>query len=436
MLAEYYKLLKEYLWFKSVSTNNNFIQEIKNCSIRLKELFEQNNFQVEIINEYWNPILIASYFVDNNLENWLIYGHYDVQNADQKEWRKEDPFNLYIWKDKIIWRWVVDNKWQTLIHIISIIKLIKENKLWYNITFILEWEEEIGSSWLIKFIEENKQRFKTDFILLSDWNIIKDIAIIESWFRWGFNAKLEIKTANTNLHTWIYGGVVLNPIEEMTKLFSKLYDANNQITIPYFYYEVEEISVNQKILNAKTPFNQESFTKNLWISQTKLKNIDFYTQSWRKPCIEITSIRSWNIDFFENSIPNLAVANLNFRLVNNQKYESIVSLFKEWVKNNLSKNIKYELSFDQHNKAVKIDLQNKFIDKAERILTDIYKNKVYYLRSWWSIPVIDTFQTYISKNILSIPLWNEDSNMHWVNENFDINLIEKWLNFSYNFFKK
>jgi len=55
----------------------------------------------------------------------------------------------------------------------------------------------------------------------------------------------------------------LNPIEEMTKLFSKLYDANNQITIPYFYYEVEEISVNQKILNAKTPFNQESFTKNL-----------------------------------------------------------------------------------------------------------------------------------------------------------------------------
>ncbi|MCK9466906.1 MAG: M20/M25/M40 family metallo-hydrolase [Candidatus Absconditabacterales bacterium] len=436
MLAEYYKLLKEYLGFKSVSTNNNFIQEIKNCSIRLKELFEQNNFQVEIINEYGNPILIASYFVDNNLENGLIYGHYDVQNADQKEGRKEDPFNLYIGKDKIIGRGVVDNKGQTLIHIISIIKLIKENKLGYNITFILEGEEEIGSSGLIKFIEENKQRFKTDFILLSDGNIIKDIAIIESGFRGGFNAKLEIKTANTNLHTGIYGGVVLNPIEEMTKLFSKLYDANNQITIPYFYYEVEEISVNQKILNAKTPFNQESFTKNLGISQTKLKNIDFYTQSGRKPCIEITSIRSGNIDFFENSIPNLAVANLNFRLVNNQKYESIVSLFKEWVKNNLSKNIKYELSFDQHNKAVKIDLQNKFIDKAERILTDIYKNKVYYLRSGGSIPVIDTFQTYISKNILSIPLGNEDSNMHGVNENFDINLIEKGLNFSYNFFKK
>ena len=57
---------------------------------------------------------------------------------------KENPFN-HIGKDKVIWRGVVDNKWQTLVHILSIIKLIKENKLWYNITFILEWEEEIGS---------------------------------------------------------------------------------------------------------------------------------------------------------------------------------------------------------------------------------------------------------------------------------------------------
>ena len=89
MIAEYYKLLKEYLWFKSVSTNNNFDQDIKNCSNRLKELFEQNNFQVEVVNKYWNPIIIASYFVDNNLENWLIYGHYDVQNAKQIDWRKK-----------------------------------------------------------------------------------------------------------------------------------------------------------------------------------------------------------------------------------------------------------------------------------------------------------------------------------------------------------
>jgi len=435
MIAEYYMHLKEYLSFKSISTDGNFNNEIQTCSNRLKELFEQNNFQVEVVSNYWNPIIIASYFVDNNLENGLIYGHYDIQNANQIDWRKENPFNLYIGKDKVIWRGVVDNKWQTLIHILSIIKLIKENNLWYNITFILEWEEEIGSPWIMKFIEENKQKFKTDFILISDWNVVKNLPIIESGFRWWFNSKLEIKTANTDLHTWIYGGIVPNPIEELINLFSKLYDANNQVTIPYFYYEVEEFNVNQKILNSKIPFNQEDLT-NFWISQTKLKDIDFYTKSWWLPCVEITGISSWNTEFFKNSIPNTATANINFRLVNNQKCDSIVNLFKEWIKNNLPKNIEYKLSFDQYSKPTKISLQNKFVDKAEKTLTEIYANKVIYLRSWWSLPIIDIFQTHVSNNILSIPLANEDSNMHWVNENFDIDLIKKWLEFSYKFFQK
>ncbi|HRU50179.1 MAG TPA: M20/M25/M40 family metallo-hydrolase [Candidatus Absconditabacterales bacterium] len=435
MIAEYYIHLKEYLSFKSISTDGNFNNEIQTCSNRLKELFEQNNFQVEVVSNYGNPIIIASYFVDNNLENGLIYGHYDVQNANQIDGRKENPFNLYIGKDKVIGRGVVDNKGQTLIHILSIIKLIKENKLGYNITFILEGEEEIGSPGIIKFIEENKQKFKADFILISDGNIVKNLPIIESGFRGGFNSKLEIKTANTDLHTGIYGGIVPNPIEELINLFSKLYDANNQVTIPYFYYEVEEFNVNQKILNSKIPFNQEDLT-NFGISQTKLKDVDFYTKSGWLPCIEITGINSGSTEFFKNSIPNTATANINFRLVNNQKCDSIVNLFKEWIKNNLPKNIEYKLSFDQYSKPTKISLQNKFVDKAEKTLTEIYANKVIYLRSGGSLPIIDIFQTHVSNNILSIPLANEDSNMHGVNENFEIDLIKKGLEFSYKFFQK
>ncbi len=436
MTAEYYKLLKEYLGFKSISTNNNFSVDIKNCANRLKDIFLQNNFNVETINKDWNPIIIASYILNDNLETWLIYGHYDVQDANQKDWWSEDPFNLYIRKNKIIWRWVVDNKWQTLIHIISILKLIKENKLWYNIIFILEWEEEIWSLWIIKFIEDNKEKLKSDFIIISDWNIIKDNPVIESWFRWGFNAKLEIHTANTDLHTWIYGGVVPNPIEEINKLFSKLYDTNNQITIPYFYYEVEDINSNNKTLNSKIPFNPDDLKENFGIVHTKLKDIDYYSKTWRKPCIELTWINSWHTDFFKNSIPNKAVANINFRLVSNQKCESIMSLFKERVKNNLPKYVEYKLTFDSCCKPTTLSVQNYFTNKAEEILTKVYKNKVHFIKSWWSLPIINTFQEHISNKILSIPLANEDSNMHWVNENFKTDLIEKWLEFSYSFFQK
>jgi acetylornithine deacetylase/succinyl-diaminopimelate desuccinylase-like protein len=35
-----------------------------------------------------------------------------------------------------------------------------------------------------------------------------------------------------------------------------------------------------------------------------------------------------------------------------------------------------------------------------------------------------------------IPLSNEDANPHGVNENMDIEMIEKWFQFSYEFFRK
>ncbi len=438
MKAEYYKLLKEYIWFKSISTNpdKQFSIEIQNCAKRLNDLFKSHNFKVQIINDYGNPIIIASYEVNKELETWLIYGHYDVQSANQIEWRKEDPFNLYMRKDKIIWRWVVDNKWQTLIHMINIFQLIKEWKLAYNIIFVLEWEEEIWSNGIDKFIQENSKKIKADFIMVSDGNIIQDMPVIESWFRWWFNAKLEIQTANTDLHTWIYGGVIPNAIEELNKLFSKLHDINNQVTIPYFYYEAEEVSAIQKTINKQIPFNSSSLEDSFDIKHTKLQNIDFYSKTGLTPCVEITGISWGHTDYFKNSVPNKATANINFRLVYNQKCDTIKNLFEERIKNTLPKHITYKLSFDLCNKAIKLNNNNKYSQKARILLEKIYNNKVINIYSGWSLPIISTFQEHITSNILSIPLANEDCNMHWINENFKTDLIDKGFQFSYNFFQK
>jgi len=386
MKAEYYKLLKEYIEFKSISTNKEFTKDIQSCADRLTDLFISHNFQIETINDYWNPIIIASYNVHPKLETGLIYGHYDVQPADTKEWRNGYPFKLCIWKDEIIWRGVVDNKWQTLIHMINIFQLIKENKLSYNVTFILEGEEEIWSNWISNFIKDNPEKIKADFVLISDWNIIKNTPVIESWFRWWFNAKLEIETANTDLHTWIYGGVIPNAIEEINNLLSKLYDINNQITIPYFYYNVQEISEIQKALNEQIPFDQESLKTNFNIKNTKLNNIDFYSKTWMIPCVELTGISSWHTDYYKNSIPNKAIANLNFRLVNNQKCDEIKSLFQKRIEDSLPDYVTYKLEFDICNKPITLDNENKFVEKARTLLEKIYNTKyIIYSTSKWGL---------------------------------------------------
>jgi|GEM_PF-1807688 hypothetical protein len=68
MKAEYYQLLKEYINFKSISTHEGFSNDLENCTERLLDLFTNNNFKVEKINKYGNPIIIASYKFDPELE--------------------------------------------------------------------------------------------------------------------------------------------------------------------------------------------------------------------------------------------------------------------------------------------------------------------------------------------------------------------------------
>ena len=68
MTSEYYQLLKEYINFKSISTNKDFSNDLENCAERLSELFTNNNFNVEKINKYGNTIIIASYKFNPELE--------------------------------------------------------------------------------------------------------------------------------------------------------------------------------------------------------------------------------------------------------------------------------------------------------------------------------------------------------------------------------
>ncbi|MBO4515873.1 hypothetical protein J5751_00070 [bacterium] len=48
-----------------------------------------------------------------------------------------------------------------------------------------------------------------------------------------------------------------NPIHDLSRLLSKIYDSNGRITIPYFYYEMDDLSANEKTLNARFPFDKE-----------------------------------------------------------------------------------------------------------------------------------------------------------------------------------
>lgn len=110
----------------------------------------------------------------------MIYGHYDVQPASQNEGRSQDPFLVEEKEGRLIGRGVVDNKGQSLIHMVVVQSLLGQKKLGYNIKFLLEGDEETGSAGMEKFLAEHIDRLAADFVLVSDGDIVGDNPVIEA----------------------------------------------------------------------------------------------------------------------------------------------------------------------------------------------------------------------------------------------------------------
>lgn len=438
MLATYYQILKELVDIKSVSVATDTTDDMEKITIYLNAMLHDNGFASEIVHGYGNPIVLGKFSVDKSFPTMLLYGHYDVQTADYNQWRNHDPFSLYVGKDKIYGRGVADNKGQFLIHLLTIFDLIQSKKLGYNVIVLLEGNEETGSQHIEQFLIDYRQDLFSDFCLISDSYIIWKTPCIDVGYRWGINLTLKITTATTDLHSWFYGWIAPNAIHEMNKILAKLYDSNNRITIPYFYYDVEDIAFDVLVNNKKIKIDTQKLMTDTWIKTIfKDKETDILTQIGLKPTIQITWISGGHSgDGYKNAIPNVAHAHINFRIVKNQTARKAINSFDQWLQTTLPGYLDYELELGEMFEPVKIDMNNFYIKKAETVLEQIFDMPVFYKYSWGGVPIVDVLDRILSIQPVLIPLVNEDCNAHGVNENFDIDLIEKWFQFAYAFMSR
>jgi len=433
MYSNYKNLLSEFIKYKSISTDTTFATEIQKTVIWLKNTFQQNNFSVDIINNYGNPILIAKYIADPRYQTALIYGHYDVQPALEAEGWDSDPFTLTEKNGRLYARGAIDNKGQVMIHIATIFELMRKNNLGYNITFMIEGNEETGSPLMEKFISDHKDKLKSDFVVISDGEITDDIPVIELGFRGGFNATLILKTATNDLHSGIYGGIAPSAAHIAAKFINTLFDSNNKILIEGFYDQVSPI-----IENSVIPFNKESYQK---ITGAKIilneSGIDPYSQVGLRPTIQITGIQTgYTQEGYRNSIPASSTIKINFRLVKNQNPNQMLELFKNHLKKHIPTYVDYELEYSDPYDGIKLNIDNQYIQKAIQTLKKSFGKDPLKKYSGGGLPIVTILDQIFHNPQVLVPLANEDCNMHGANENYTIENISKSLEWSKKFFSK
>lgn len=436
-MENFKKLLKELIAFKSISTDSQYQDQVDQTAEWIANLFQKNGFKTEIIKGYDNPVVFASYEVSSEAETVLVYGHYDVQPAGKQDGWDSEPFELTEKDGKLIARGVVDNKGQFLIHAYSVLELIKQNQLKYNIRFLIEGNEETGSGKISGLLKERKELFKADHVLISDGEMPYKPMVTTS-FRGILNTTIRYKTANNNLHSGLYGGAVPNAAEELSRLISKLNDPEYLSGIIGFYekdsslssediLKCQEIDKSRKDVLGKTGIkkyfsnNRESFT-----ATTGFKSMH-----------TVTGFKSgYTGEGYSNIVPNLAEAKINFRIAWDQDPEDIFNKFSEFIRNNTPEYVEFEIDEPaQLIKPIKVDLSLSKHQETIRLLEKVYKKEVLIDYCGAIIPIVGDFQEILGTDPLLVSLANDDCNMHGVNENYDIGLIEKGLEFSKEFFK-
>jgi acetylornithine deacetylase/succinyl-diaminopimelate desuccinylase-like protein len=202
----------------------------------LRARLEGWGFAVEVHDTTSHPILYAEIGPRDAAFTWLLYGHYDVYPADEKQegWRTK-PFEPVIEGDRIWGRGTGDNKGQHLA-MLSAIALWRERhgELPIRVKVILEGDEETGSGPLPGFVEANRARLAADICCYSDGPMFpNDQPVLLMGVRGILGLEFVAKGgARRNLHSGNFGGVAPNPTLELVHLLAEMVDRDGKLLVP------------------------------------------------------------------------------------------------------------------------------------------------------------------------------------------------------------
>ena len=421
---EIINFFSDFVKIQSVSTDKNRFSEIQKAVSFLKNFLLSLGFSVKILEkEKAPPLILATLIKDEKAKTIGIYGHYDVQPEDPlSEWQTP-PFLLTQKNGKFFGRGVADNKGHIIQNLCAIQKLIEEKKLKNNIIFILEGEEETGSINFEDYVKEAKDFLsKVDVFYLTDTGMHqKNVPQIFYGLRGIIYFELTVKIGQRDLHSGVYGNRVYNPINVLADLIAKIKDTKTgKILIPKFYEKVRKIEKEELLRLKKTLKSDEEEKKEA--SVFGLTEIDGFSSLSSKifPSFDCHGIIAGFVDEGQKTvIPKEAKVKFSFRLVEHQNPKEIESLVFDFVKENLPKEVKWELKFLSKSAPFYTDVKNKWVKKTAKILKDIFGNEVIFNRSGGSIPAAEILQRLYKKPIILTGFTLPDDNIHAPNENFD-----------------
>lgn len=421
--------LFDYLRIPSISTDPAYKDECLKAAEWSAARLRECGFRAEVRPTTGHPMVVAHHDgAGPDAPHVLYYGHYDVQPPDPLELWHTGPFEPVLVDGphgkRIVARGAVDDKGQVMM-------FFEAFRAWHEttgnlpcrVTVFLEGEEECGSPSLVPFLEANKAELsKPDIAVVCDtgmWDV--NTPAVTTMLRGMAYTEVKLTGPSRDLHSGLYGGSALNPINALAKILGDLTDEQGRIQLPGFYDNIPERSMEQKAEWDALGFDEKAFLADIGLSspvgEAQRSGLE---RLWARPTADINGIwGGYTGPGSKTVIASEAHAKVSFRLVTGQDPDQVVRAFQQFCDERAPAGAKVEV-MDLHGApAMEVPLDLPQLKAARAALADEFGRPAVTVGSGGSIPVVEKMKRILGFDSILMGFGLNDDQIHSPNEKFE-----------------
>ncbi|WP_420414870.1 M20 family metallopeptidase [Roseibium sp.] len=310
-------------------------------NVVMRQRFEDMGFSVEIHpNDVLDraPFLVAKRIEDPALPTLFCYGHGDTVPGEEGRWSQDrDPWTLEIEQTASGERWfgrgTADNKAQHAINMQALRHVIgTRGRLGYNVTFLIEVAEEMGSAGLEEFCRTNRDLLAADLLIASDGPRFSTAGPdIKLGTRGGLNLRFRLEYREGGHHSGNWGGLLANPAIVLMHALTTLVSRAGEILHPGLKPARIKNSVRDALSKVTVTSGPDDPEINPWWGEPGLSGAE-KVFGWNT--FEVLSFITGDPEKTQNAVPPFAEAICQIRFVVDTDPDTFLPLIRQHLKDN------------------------------------------------------------------------------------------------------
>jgi acetylornithine deacetylase/succinyl-diaminopimelate desuccinylase-like protein len=423
--------LKAWIRIPSISTLPEHAGDVRRAAEWARAYLEGMGFpKTEVIETDGLPLVYAEWLAHPGKPTLLFYGHCDVQPADPVEEWKSAPFEPEVRDGKIYARGANDNKGQSMCWMGGLQALLaRDGTLPVNVKVLMECEEEAGGEAIAAYVAAQPEKLKCDAVVVVDTAMIapEKPSMVISLRGITYN-EVEVRGAERDLHSGVFGGVAPNPLHALALIIARLKDEDGVIHIPELEALIPPVTADEEAWWAKEEDSEAAILR----SEMGVEHLHgeqdqpLMARRGLRPTLEVHGIKGGFVgEGAKTVIPAVASAKISLRVPPGVDALLVQDAFAKAVQRVAPKGYSVAVKPYHAGRGLNVPWDSDAMKLARKAMGEVYGKEPVPMREGASIPVCADFATHLEVPVLMIGFGLNDDDLHAPNEKYDLAQLEK-----------